>query len=162
MIQRCLLLKQERTTIYMIRADSSLKRILQIQAIPPLLTSLTSQQRTGKVKTYILLLLCFPLLFISCKGQKQVANGPGPCISEKINTLSDRSYRIPPRIVQYKYNGGTVYYIPPLFPDGFSDLLDSACNMICHPDGGITGKGDGKCKDFFTSRTDEKVIWKKE
>ena len=27
-----------------------------------------------------------------------------------------------------------------------------------HPDGGFTGKGDGKIKDFETA-TDEKLLW---
>ena len=27
------------------------------------------------------------------------------------------------------------------------------------PDGGITGRGDGKCTDFFQTRTDERLWW---
>lgn len=43
-----------------------------------------------------------------------------------------------------------------------SRLFDENCNRICAPDGGKTGKGDGKCPDFFEKRTDEKLVWKDE
>jgi hypothetical protein len=31
--------------------------------------------------------------------------------------------------------------------------------LICQPDGGITGKGDGKCPDFDKNKTNEKLVW---
>jgi hypothetical protein len=33
---------------------------------------------------------------------------------------------------------------------------------MCAPDGGFTGKGDGKCTYFFDARTNEKLIWEDE
>jgi hypothetical protein len=66
----------------------------------------------------------------------------------------------PPRGVwRYSYQGQTVYYIPPMCCDIPSQLFDSDCNFICNPDGGIAGGGDGKCSDFFTTRTGEQLIW---
>ena len=41
-----------------------------------------------------------------------------------------------------------------------SMVYDSKGIVICHPDGGISGKGDMKCPDFFEKRTNEKLIWK--
>ena len=32
--------------------------------------------------------------------------------------------------------------------------------VICHPDGGITGRGDGRCPDFFVERRNERVVWR--
>ena len=40
-----------------------------------------------------------------------------------------------------------------------STLYDENCNKICSPDGGIAGNGDGLCPDFFTNRTNERLIW---
>jgi len=41
----------------------------------------------------------------------------------------------------------------------FSELYEDDCTLICAPDGGITGMGDGKCSDFFTERTAPELIW---
>jgi hypothetical protein len=65
----------------------------------------------------------------------------------------------PTQIFQYDYNGDTVYYVPPRCCDIYSDLYDIDGVIICHPDGGITGSGDGRCPDFIASRTNEKLIW---
>ena len=41
----------------------------------------------------------------------------------------------------------------------FSDLYDADGNLLGHPDGGITGQGDGKLPDFQEERSDEQVVW---
>jgi hypothetical protein len=83
------------------------------------------------------------------------------CILEKIEKLKTENPTNPPASVwQYEYNGQTVYYIPAKCCDIPSSLYDTNCKLICSPDGGFTGKGDGKCKDFAEKRTNEKLIWK--
>ena len=47
----------------------------------------------------------------------------------------------------------------PICCDFYSDLYDNKCNLIAHPDGGFTGKGDGKIKDFRKEATNEKLVW---
>ena len=82
------------------------------------------------------------------------------CVNDKINETKSQKIRNPPGSVwQYMYNGQTVYFIPQYCCDIPSVLLDENCNSICSPDGGLTGNGDGKCPDFFTTRTEEKLIW---
>ena len=66
----------------------------------------------------------------------------------------------PSSIVRYRYNGATVYYRPSRCCDIFSDLYNQTGTLVCHPDGGIAGNGDGKCADFLASRTDEQVVWR--
>jgi len=66
----------------------------------------------------------------------------------------------PSSVVRYRYHGAPVYFRPARCCDIFSDLYDPAGALICHPDGGITGGGDGGCPDFFSARTDEQVIWR--
>jgi hypothetical protein len=38
-------------------------------------------------------------------------------------------------------------------------LYDAKCNLLGHPDGGMTGKGDGKFPDFNKEKRKEKIIW---
>lgn len=46
--------------------------------------------------------------------------------------------------------------------DKFNVVFDSACNILGYPDGGFTGKGDGRMNDFKKEAIDEKLVWKKE
>jgi hypothetical protein len=39
-------------------------------------------------------------------------------------------------------------------------VYDRNCNYVCAPDGGYTGKGDGKCKDFDSLAKEVRLIWK--
>ena len=68
----------------------------------------------------------------------------------------------PQSIWRYTYNNQIVYYVPPQCCDQFSTLYDEDGNVICAPDGGFSGTGDGKCPDFFEKRKDEKLIWQDE
>lgn len=65
----------------------------------------------------------------------------------------------PSSIIRYKYDGATVYYRLARCCDIFADLYDESGTLICHPDGGITGSGDGKCTDFAATRSEEQVVW---
>jgi hypothetical protein len=52
----------------------------------------------------------------------------------------------PQSVTRYESEGATVYYVVKQCCDQFSDLLDADGNLIGHPDGGITGRGDGVTK----------------
>lgn len=87
-------------------------------------------------------------------------NQTGLCIQTVIDKIKNEAVRNPPaKVYSYQYNGQLVYFIPQYCCDFPSVLLDADCKTICAPDGGISGGGDGKCKDFFSKRTDEKLIW---
>lgn len=65
----------------------------------------------------------------------------------------------PARITSYEYRGGRVYFVPADCCDKLSTLYDEKGEVICSPDGGIEGAGDGRCPDFFDMREDGKVVW---
>ena len=65
----------------------------------------------------------------------------------------------PPVVASYVYDGAVVYYVAPRCCDVYSDLYTMAGSIVCHPDGGITGGGDGRCPSFFATRRDERVVW---
>lgn len=82
------------------------------------------------------------------------------CINKLIAQFKAEEKQNPPRkIYSYTYREKTVYYVPALCCDFYSELYDSDCKIIGHPDGGFTGKGDGNMTDFHTARTNEKLIW---
>jgi hypothetical protein len=77
-----------------------------------------------------------------------------------IKTLESEPVANPPaRITQFEFRGQTVYYLPPRCCDIPSTLYDAQGAVLCSPDGGFTGRGDGKCTDFFSTRTNERPIW---
>lgn len=106
-----------------------------------------------------LLIICLVFAF-SC-NKANVASIEAPeCIKAKISEIQNEPVRNPAtKVWQYEYNGETVYYVPPYCCDFFGTVYNSKCEIICHPDGGIAGNGDGKCKNFFKIATNGKVIW---
>lgn len=66
----------------------------------------------------------------------------------------------PPVVIkEYLYNGEKVYFIPARCCDIYSDLYDEEGNLIAHPDGGITGNGDGRASDFHEKATYVRTVW---
>ena len=66
----------------------------------------------------------------------------------------------PAFIARYDYRGQTVYFLPQRCCDIFSNLYDAEGSVIGHPDGGITGQGDGRVSHFFEVRSNETVVWR--
>jgi hypothetical protein len=82
------------------------------------------------------------------------------CIKAMIEKMKAEPITNPPnKIYSYTFKNKTVYYVPGVCCDNFSDLYDDSCKIIAHPDGGFTGRGDGKIKDFGELRKNEKLIW---
>ncbi|MGA1869918.1 MAG: DUF333 domain-containing protein [bacterium] len=94
-------------------------------------------------------------------------NPPGtelpPWLIQLIETLKKEPVANPPaKIIQYTYNDETVYFVPQKCCDIPSILYDSQGTVICSPDGGFTGRGDGRCPDFFSKRKNQLIIWEDE
>jgi hypothetical protein len=82
------------------------------------------------------------------------------CIRALIKKLEAETVTNPPsKIYSYSFEGKTVYYVPAVCCDNFSDLYNDSCKIIAHPDGGFTGKGDRKAPNFQEEKTNEKLIW---
>jgi hypothetical protein len=110
---------------------------------------------------YIVILVFVCLSFSCRKNCSDYSKNIPACISAKIELLKSQPKGNPSySVYQYSYNGQKVYYFPPQCCDQYSDLYDENCNLICHPDGGIAGGGDGTCTNFFSARTNEVLIWK--
>jgi len=84
---------------------------------------------------------------------------PG-CIKNKIDSFKRKEvHERPQRVVEYSYKGKKVYYVVMPCCDFFSEVYDENCKFLGSPDGGFTGKGDGKLPDFFAEAKGEKLIW---
>ncbi len=106
----------------------------------------------------MLITLCF-ISGAACEKKQVMAELPA-CIQQKINDIAAQSVWNPPATVySYTYKGKTVYAFSANCCDQYNIVVDENCQGICAPSGGITGKGDGKCPDFFTERKNEKLIW---
>ena len=85
-------------------------------------------------------------------GCGQEASGIPECLQQKFDP-SDHIYRC-------TYEGRVVYYYrSTLGYDLPSYLYDANCNVICSPDGGFGGTGDGRCTEFNQTDAACEVIW---
>jgi hypothetical protein len=62
-------------------------------------------------------------------------------------------------IWRFRVNGTTVYYAQSECCDRVNVLYDQDGAVICAPDGGIAGIGDGKCPDFLKKASRGVLIW---
>lgn len=110
-----------------------------------------------KIITFISILFLF-----SCSSNKKInaTNELPSCLHSKITTMSkDPREGMPKSVTRYKYKGKTVYYLVAACCDKYNIVFDSDCNVLGFPDGGFTGKGDGKMPDFHQEASDGKVVW---
>ncbi len=67
----------------------------------------------------------------------------------------------PPQTVwRYRYRGQLVYYLPPQCCDQTSVLFDAGGTVIGAPDGGLSGRGDGRAADFHALRREGVLLWR--
>lgn len=107
------------------------------------------------------LYLTLAIVFLAVTGCSQPAQSQNPpWVDQLINKFQSQPVGNPPQSIwQYEYQGQIVYYVPPQCCDQASTLYDANGNVICAPDGGFTGRGDGRCPDFETARTNKTLVW---
>ena len=97
----------------------------------------------------------------ACSGAPTAPDLSPGWLTALISQLAGGPVANPPAVItRYAYKGQTVYFVPQRCCDVASVLYDANGGVVCHPDGGITGRGDGRCPDFFTERRDEQIVWR--
>lgn len=82
------------------------------------------------------------------------------CIKNKIDSFKLKEpHERPQRVIEYVYKSKKVYFVVMPCCDFFNEVYDDNCNYLGAPDGGFTGKGDGKIPDFFEEAKNEKLVW---
>lgn len=116
-------------------------------------------------------MLLFLLLvsFTACRQERAATGKTGTVLqgeehpawlAQLIREQQQRKAANPPaKIFRYAYRGQPVYYLTGRCCDVPSQLFDGSGQLLCEPDGGLTGQGDGKCPNFFDNRTEETLIW---
>lgn len=90
----------------------------------------------------------------------QTSAGTPAWLTKMIAEYASKPVERPPAsIYRYDYQGQLVYYVPPPCCDQYSRLFDASGQLLCAPDGGFTGRGDGKCPDFIDRRKNEFLVW---
>lgn len=114
------------------------------------------------MKTAIIAMNCIFILVAGCTTIKQTPRQATPdWVRTQIAKFQAEQVGNPPQSIwQYEYNGETVFYIPAQCCDQFSQLYDATGKFICAPDGGLSGKGDGKCPDFNQTQKNGTLIWR--
>ena len=80
-------------------------------------------------------------------------------LAEWVADLDAGKVEFPPQsITRYQFRSANVYYVLPQCCDQFTDLLDADGNLIGHPGGGITGRGDGVTQ-FSPSDLEGEEVW---
>ncbi len=109
--------------------------------------------------------LFFLLINISCKKEEVYCNCADPV--KWIETLikqGDDSNGTFESVYSYQYKSKKVYlfnYEAKCCDFFTAQLFDEKGTSLCFPYGGISGKGDLKCEDFDTTKSAEKLYWKK-
>ena len=101
-------------------------------------------------------------LFAGCGGASPIAPDPLPTwLTSLIRNLESQPPANPRAfIARYEYKGQIVYFEPQRCCDVPSRVYWIDGTLLCQPDGGFSGAGDGRCPDFFAERKNEKVIWR--
>ena len=95
----------------------------------------------------------------SCGWRKGKVDPLPRCLVQKIDSLSQINER-PISVTRYDYRGQTVYYLKSACCDRYNPVFDKSCLLMGHPDGGLTGKGDGSLPGFRDSARNPVVIWR--
>ncbi len=116
---------------------------------------------------YFLIFASFFLL--SCAHTKNVVKeekessmqGAMPeCLTKVIKEMSTNPAEgAPLSVTRYDYKGNQVYYFASACCDKYNIVYDSACHILGYPDGGFTGRGDGKMTDFKKEASNATIVW---
>ena len=115
---------------------------------------------TAITRILLLALICLAMACRSTDAPDSTSEVKAPWLTELISQLEGEAPANPPaKFYRYTYNNQEVYYLTSRCCDIPGKLFDKDGNQLCEPDGGITGRGDGRCPDFAEKRTNETLIW---
>lgn len=110
---------------------------------------------------FILLILALPVMMAKQCSKNNNEKATPPCVLQKIEEIKAKPrYNPPAEVNEYNYKGTNVYLFTSDCCDQYIMLYDAQCQYICAPSGGLTGKGDDKCINFFDTAKHTRLVWK--
>ena len=101
------------------------------------------------------------LLVVACGDSPTEPQGNPQWLQSLIARIEAEPVTTPPtEIYSYRYRGDTVYFRISRCCDIRSVLYDADGAILCEPNGGVDGGGDGRCPDFFSMRSEERLVWR--
>ena len=121
-----------------------------------------SDESVTALRRHLVLLTC--VMSVACASNPVAPdseNSMPPWLTALIRQSEAQPVANPPAfIARYDYKGQSVYFLPQRCCDIMGVLYRSDGSIACHPDGGLTGTGDGQCADFFRERRNEQIVWR--
>lgn len=122
---------------------------------------LTNRKHTAlkKILSFTPLLAGIIIMLSGCEKLELAVDVPS-CVERKIKEIKKDNVSNPPaQVWKWVADGSTYFYITADCCDQYNYLYDDSCNIVCAPDGGIKGTGDGNCPDF-KGEIEKTLIWK--
>ena len=66
----------------------------------------------------------------------------------------------PRAVFELRYGDGVAYYVKAGCCDQLDPLIDARGVLLCHPSGGFTGRGDGKCPGPLPAPAERREVWR--
>jgi hypothetical protein len=108
------------------------------------------------LKGVILFSLC--LTFLACK-KVDTAEAVPNCVDKKIHEILEVDpHSTAAEVWKWETGDKTYYYFTSDCCDQFNYLYDTDCNLVCAPDGGLSGGGSGDCPEF-TNLIEKTLVW---
>lgn len=118
----------------------------------------------------LLTTISIALILISCGTNKKLTSTPSSaaasvmpaCLQSIVDSMASIPNNAPQSVTRFSYNNQQVYYMVSPCCDKYNVVYDSSCNVLGYPDGGYTGKGDGKMPGFRDAATNGTIVWSKD
>ncbi|MEO1803217.1 MAG: hypothetical protein AAFU33_00325 [Bacteroidota bacterium] len=95
-----------------------------------------------------------------CQSSLTLPEGLPSCMRTRMGQiLAEDPWEPTARIYEVTYQHQQAFFIPSHCCDIPSELYMPDCQLLCFPDGGLHGQGDGKCMDFEFQPDQAKLIW---
>ena len=110
--------------------------------------------------THQLILSFCLLLFAGCEKDRCEPDLPA-CVKELIEQPATDGGIDARAVYRWEVEGATYFYVEQECCDRFNLLFATDCTLLCAPDGGITGRGEGDCPDL-DGDIERTLIWEAE
>jgi hypothetical protein len=100
------------------------------------------------------------MVAVGCGPGAATDDVPPPWLQAKIAEFEKQPPAYAPKeIWKITHHGRPSYYFVQPCCDFYNPLYDADGNEICNPDGGLAGKGDGRCPEPRDEGTEAEFVW---